>query len=242
VEWSGLDLLLLLVAVFLGTVVQGTLGFGLVLILAPVATLVLPESLPVAAILVTLPLSLFLVVKEVRAVDVHGLTYLVLGRVVGSVLGVGLLTLVPAGYLSVFFGGCVIAAVLASVVSGPKLDPDRRTQTAGGVASGIMGTAAGIGGPPLALVYQNRSGAEIRGTLAATFSIGGVISLLALTLAHRVTPAHLLLSLELLPALVLGLLVANRLARILADARWLRPAVLLFAGLSGLAAVLLGLF
>jgi uncharacterized protein len=68
-----------------------------------------------------------------------------------------------------------------------------------------MGTAAGIGRPPLALIYQNREGQVIRATLAVAFAIGSAISLLVFALAERVSLDHLLLALELLPALLLGL-------------------------------------
>jgi len=238
VEWSFFGLSLLLAVVFLGTVVQGTLGFGLALVVVPVAAVVAPEALPAAVIVLVLPLSFWLAFRERRSVDLSGLLYLIGGRLVGTVLGVALLVAVPTAYLSVLFGGLVVVAAIASAVSGPNLAVNRATQSAGGVASGIMGTAAGIGGPPLVLVYQCRSGAEIRGTLAVVFSVGGVISLLALVPAGRVAAEHLILALVLLPALVLGLLVAARLTKAVARTPWLRPAVLLFAALSGVVAAL----
>ncbi len=147
--------------------------------------------------------------------------------------------LVPDSYLSVLFGSLVVAAVLASSVS-PEMDLRNRTRVTGGVASGIIGTAAGIGGQPLELIYQSRSGPQIRATLAVAFSIGTVISLLALAIAGRVGPEHLLLALGLLPALLLGLWSTRFAAGLLAG-RWLRPAILLFAAVSGLVAVLLGI-
>jgi uncharacterized membrane protein YfcA len=235
-EWTFTELLVLAAAVFLGTVVQGTLGFGLALILVPAATLVAPDALPAVVLLLTFPMSVFLAFRERRSVNLSGMWYLIGGRVLGSAGGVALLVLVPAAYLSALFGGTVVAAALASAVSGPKLSVNRRTQTVGGVFSGIMGTAAGIGGPPVALVYQNRSGPEIRGTLAVIFSIGTAISLLSLVPIGRVTGAHLLLTLELSPALLLGLFVAARLAGPFSKTSWLRPAVLIFAAVSGLVA------
>lgn len=53
----------------------------------------------------------------------------------GHLGGVGLLALVPAGFLSVLFGGLVLAAVLASLCSS-KIPLRNRTRLAGGVASG----------------------------------------------------------------------------------------------------------
>ena len=103
-----------------------------------------------------------------------------------------------------------------------------------------MGTAAAVGGPPLAIAYQRRPGPQLRSTLAATFVLGSTISLLALGIAGKVRADHLLLALELLPALAAGLFVSTRL-RALLDRAWLRPTVLAFAALAGAAAVLRGL-
>lgn len=229
---------MLLFAVAAGAVVQGSVDFGFALVVVPVLTFVRPEVLPAVVLLLILPLSATMAVRERRAVEVVGFVYLLAGRLVGTFVGAGLLLLVPEDYLSALFGGFVVVAVLTSSFA-PEISLSNRTRAAGGVASGIMGTAAGIGGPPLALIFQSRSGSEIRATLAATFIVGTSLSLLALALAGRLGPDHLLLALELLPVLLLGLWAANYMAGLLAG-RWLRPAILLFAAASGLAAVLLG--
>ncbi len=70
--------------------------------------------------------------------------------------------------------------------------------------------------------------------------MGTAISLLVLALAERVGLDHLLLALELLLALLLGLWGAGFFARLLSG-RWLRPALLLFAAVTGFAALLLGI-
>ncbi|MDP8953055.1 MAG: sulfite exporter TauE/SafE family protein [Actinomycetota bacterium] len=234
-----MEFLVLFVAVGLGAVVQGSVGFGFALVVVPALTLLRPEALPATVLLLSLPMAATMAVRERHAIDVPGLAYLLLGRLAGTFGGVGLLLLVPDSHLSVLFGSLVVAAVIASSFS-PEVDLRNRTRVAGGIASGIMGTAAGIGGPPLALIYQSRSGPQIRATLAIAFSMGTMISILALAIAGRVGPEHLLLALGLLPALLLGLWSARLAAGLLAG-RWLRPAVLLFAAVSGLVAVLLGI-
>lgn len=228
--------LLVFAAVVVGTVVQGSVGFGLALVLVPVLALIRPEVLPAAVLLLTMPMAAFMAASERRSVDVSGLLPILVGRFAGTLAGVGLLTLVPAGFLSALFGGIVLAAVLVSV-SRPRIRLRGRTKFVGGLASGAMGTAGGIGGPPLALVYQERSGPEIRSTLAVAFAVGTTISLVALFLVGRVGGEHLSLTLQLLPALLLGLLFARWMSPLL-DGRWTRPAILLFAAVCGIAAVL----
>lgn len=232
--------LLVFVAVLVGTVVQGSVGFGLALVLVPVLALIRPEVLPATVLLLTMPMAVFMAASERHSVDVSGLIPILVGRFAGTLAGVGLLALVPAGCLSALFGGVVLAAVLVSVLS-PRVRLRRRTKFVGGLASGAMGTAGGIGGPPLALVYQDRSGPEVRSTLAVAFAAGTTISLVALFLADRVGREHLSLTLQLLPALLFGLLFARWMAPLL-DGRWMRPAILLFAAVSGVAAMLSALY
>lgn len=234
-----MEFLVLFVAVGLGAVVQGSVGFGLALVVVPAMTLVSPEALPATVLLLTMPLASVMAARERHAIYAPGLVYLLSGRLLGTLGGVGLLLLVPDDYLSVLFGSLVVVAALASS-SNPKIDLSNRIRVGGGIVSGVMGTAAGIGGPPLALIYQNREGQEIRATLAVAFAMGTAISLLVLALAERVGLDHLLLALELLPALLLGLWGAGFTAKLLSG-RWLRPALLLFAAVSGFAAVLLGI-
>ncbi len=233
------EFLVLFVAVGLGAVVQGSVGFGLALVVVPAMTLVSPEALPATVLLLTMPVASVMAARERHAIYAPGLVYLLSGRLSGTLGGVGLLLLVPDDYLSVLFGSLVVVAALASS-SNPNIDLSNRIRVGGGIVSGVMGTAAGIGGPPLALIYQNREGQEIRATLAVAFAMGTAISLLVLALAEKVGLDHLLLALELLPALLLGLWGAGFTAKLLSG-RWLRPALLLFAAVSGFAAVLLGI-
>ena len=176
-----MEFLVEFVAVLVRAMVQGSVGFGLALVVVSALTLVRPEALPATLLLIVMPLGVFLAFKERRAIDVSGLAYVLSGRLLGTLGGVGLLLLVPDRYLSVLFGVLVVLAALTSAVS-PDLPLRNPTRLAGGVVSGVMGTAAGIGGPPLALVYQSRSGPEVRSTLALAFFVGTAISLLALAL------------------------------------------------------------
>jgi uncharacterized membrane protein YfcA len=233
------ELILAYVAVLVGAVVQGSVGFGLALVVVPVLALIRPEALPAVVLLLTMPMAALMSAREWRFADVTGLLPVLGGRILGTLGGVGLLTLVPSDFLSVLFGVLVLAAVLASLLR-LKVSLNRRTKFAGGVASGVMGTAGGVGGPPLALVYQDRSGPEIRSTLAVAFVVGTGLSLIALFLSERVGAEHALLTLQLLPGMLLGLFSTRWVAPML-DASWLRPAILVFAAASGLAVVILGL-
>ena len=99
-----MEFLLLFVAVGLGAVVQGSVGFGFALVAVPVLTLVRPEVLPATVLLLMMPMATTMAVKDRREIDIPGLAYLLSGRLAGTLGGVGLLWLVPDKFLSVLFG------------------------------------------------------------------------------------------------------------------------------------------
>src|SRR3546814_5533949 len=92
----------------------------------------------------------------------------------------------------------------------PVLPVRPSTQLVAGVVSGVTGTAAGIGGPPLALLYQHRPGSTIRSTLAAAFLVGTALSLATLAVAGEVGASQVLLGLGLAPLVVVGSVTGRR--------------------------------
>ena len=55
-----------------------------------------------------------------------------------------------------------------------------------GATSGVLGTATSIGGPPMALVWQNSSGPKLRGTMSGFFLVGSVLSIAVLAITGGV--------------------------------------------------------
>ncbi len=231
-------LALLAVAVAVGAVIQGSIGFGYALVAVPAMALLLPWAVPVTPLFLALPMTLLMSIRGWRSIDTGGFALITAGRLLGTIVGVLLLVLAPRGYLSVLTGMLILAAALGSFLK-PSFEVNHGTQLAGGVASGVVGTVAALGGTPLALVYQNRSGPELRSTLAISFVVGIAMSLAGLALAGKVEGRHIVLALELLPGLFIGLLISRWVVGHLNEG-WLRPAVLTFAAVAGLVIVFLG--
>jgi uncharacterized membrane protein YfcA len=228
----------LAVAVAAGAVIQGSIGFGYALVAVPAMVLLLPWAVPVTPLFLALPMTLLMSTREWRSIDLGGFALITAGRLFGTVAGVVLLVLTPKGYLSVLTGLLILTAALGSFLK-PTFEVNKRTRLAGGVASGVVGTVAALGGTPLALVYQDRSGAELRSTLAISFVVGIAMSLVGLGLAGQVEGRQVILALHLLPCMLVGLWVSWWVVERL-DERWLRPAVLTFAAAAGLVIILLG--
>jgi uncharacterized membrane protein YfcA len=178
-------------------------------------------------------------VSEWRSIDFDGFLLITVGRLLGTVAGVALLVFVPKDPLSTLTGLLIVAVALGSFLK-PSFEVRNSTRLTGGIASGVVGTVAALGGTPLALVYQDRSGAELRSTLSASFVVGIAMSLVGLGLAGKVEGRHFVLALELLPGLLVGLWASRRVVKRLNE-RYLRPAVLMFAAIAGVVIVLLGL-
>lgn len=60
------------VAVFVAAFVQGTIGVGFALIVAPVVSLMEPAQLPVLVLVLMIPLNLYVVWREHSALDWRG--------------------------------------------------------------------------------------------------------------------------------------------------------------------------
>lgn len=227
-----------MLAVVVGAVVQGSIGFGVNLVAVPVVAVVEPEALPATLTLLALPLTVGMLVREHDHVDRRGLGWMIVGRVPGTVLGAWVVTELSTDGLSALIGALVLVAATTSVAS-PPLAVTPASATAVGFASGAMGTASSIGGPPVALLYQHHAGSVLRSTSAAVFTIGTALSAVALAAAGEVASWHILLALTLSPGIIAGLLLARRLHGRL-EGRWLRPAVLSFAASAGAVAVARG--
>lgn len=218
------------VATVVGATIQGAIGFGMNLVTVPALAIIAPEALPVSVIVLGIPISVGMLRYELGHIDRAGLAWVLGGRVPGTIAGAWVVASVSTSTLQLVAGVVVLSLVAASVAMPPlPVRPD--TQLVAGMVSGVTGTAAGIGGPPLALLYQHHTGPTMRSTLAASFLFGTLFSIATLGFAGEVGGDQFLLGAALAPLVVAGS-VAGRRFHTRLDAGWLRPGVLLFAALS----------
>jgi hypothetical protein len=224
-------------AIVAAAFVQGATGVGFALIVAPVMGFLSPHLLPVSLLLLMLPLNAYFAWRERTAVDRVGATWITGGRFVGT-FGGALVLAAAAGYLNVFVGAATILAALLSLLL-PAFNPNRRTYLITGVVTGITETATGIGGPPLALVYQHQPPATFRSTIALCFLVGELMSIVLLCIAGQAVRSQFEDALAFVPALLLGAAL-SRFAHRRVNARALRVFVLCFAAASGCVLLLRG--
>ena len=87
-----------LAAVLLGATIQGAIGFGMNLVAVPVLALVAPDTLPIAAILFGVPISLAMVRYERADLDRPGLAWVLGGRVPGRATLTAPVDALPGSY------------------------------------------------------------------------------------------------------------------------------------------------
>jgi uncharacterized protein len=219
------------IIVAIAACVQGTLGIGFALVVAPVLAVLNPQLLPVSLLLLMVPLNLFTLLREHHAFDWRGAGWITLGRAVGTLAGAVILIRLTSHGLNLVVGVATIAVAMVTMAA-PAFSPDRKAFVGVGLLTGISETATGIGGPPLALAYQHHRPEVLRSTVAGCFLLGELLSIAILAILGRATSQQTLSAALLLPFLVMGGLVSS-FARRWVNARTLRAVVLLFAVISG---------
>jgi uncharacterized membrane protein YfcA len=226
----GLGLMALAVAV--AALIQGAIGVGFALVVAPLAAVFRPDLLPGSILILMLPLNAFVAWRERHHLDVPSMSWITAGRFVGTFAGLWILIVVTTPILNLVVGATTILTAVATKLA-PKFTPNHTTFVSAGFITGVTETATGIGGPPLALVYQHHPAPTLRATIAMCFLLGEIFSVAALTIQGKLGLIQLGDAATLALPLLLGLLGSGWAHTKLNPGR-LRDALLVFAVVSGL--------
>ena len=227
---TGEELAIVFVVMTIGAIIQGAVGFGMNLVAAPILLIIDPALIPGPILVAGLALNVMMVVREREHGGLGSVGWALGGRVPGTVAATAALVVLSTDSLAVVFALLILLGCALSL-GGLRVRRTPSTLVGAGVLSGFMGTAVGVGGPPLALVYQNETGAVLRGALARYFTVGGVISIGMLVGVRQFEPAALAASLLLVPGVIFGFFVSRRLNRLI-DGPRTRIAVLALSAAS----------
>jgi uncharacterized membrane protein YfcA len=232
---SAGHLVLATVIVAVGAMVQGSIGFGLNVVGAPLLVLVDPRFVPGPTLVAALVLTILVSIRERGSVDRAGFWWIFVGRIPGSLAAALVVSALPPRGIAFALSGIVLIAVVTSV-AGWHVKRTPPNLVAAGTISGIFSTLSSIGGPPIAMLYQDAKGSELRGTLAAVFTIGALISIGLLAAVGKFGSHEIHLSFALVPGVVLGFAV-SRFANKILDRRSLRGPVLALCAVAAFAAI-----
>jgi uncharacterized protein len=237
-EIGIVGLALAIAAMFGGAAAQASIGMGLNLFTVGILALINPVFVPAPILVHSSVLSVVASVRWRQDINVGEVYLSILGLIIGTLLALSVLALVSLDHLPKVFGLIIIVAVTITAL-GVRLPLTRSTIVAASTAAGIMGTIAGVHGPPIALVYQRETPARIRAALLPFFAVANPISLLALASVGQFGWREVHASILLLPGLAAGYLFAPVLIRGLSPAI-VRAAILLVSAASGVALLIKG--
>ena len=206
---SGEAFALIGLAVLLGALVQSVVGIGLGLLVAPVTAMIHPAWVPVLPLLLAMLVSGVMLRGEWRRIEWRVLAWMLPARVPGTVVGVWLVVHFTEPQLAVAIAVMVLVGVLVSVRTA-HVPVNPVTMVLAGLASGAAGTATSVGGPPVALLLQNREAAQMRSTMAVFFFAGVLLSLAGLLIAGEVAASTARAASVLAPLVVVGFWLGTR--------------------------------
>ena len=206
----GVELAIGAGVVVVAAALQGSIGFGLAVLSVPILTVVDPVFTPIPTLILSLFVGAGTLVRERGDLDLEGLGWVISGRVPGALLGAWVLSIATERALGIVIGVVVLLAV-GVLSSGLSVRLSRSSRVIAGLISGFSGTSAGIGGPPIALLYGRQAGPVVRSTLGAIFTIGITVNLLILTAVGVLTSSDIGVAVLLSPAMILGFFISGRL-------------------------------
>lgn len=204
-----LSIVALTVVVAAGSFVQSNLGFGLNLLLTPIALLFFPGVVPIPALIANGALSAVVAWQHRGAIDRRFLTVATIASVPGVIGGLLLLLSLPQRALAIFGGAVVLVGVLLQVAA-PRPRGGIGLTIGAGVFSGLLASTTSVTGPPIAVVLARHAPANRRATVAAAGALLTGITLLCLgflELGELVSNAGTVL--WLVPGLVIGVVVQH---------------------------------
>ncbi len=234
-----LQLLLANLALLAGACLQGVAGYGIGTLSAPLLFLISPVLLPAPLVLNAVVLTVLMLLRNRASLEIRQVRFAIGGGVGGAIMaGLTLLVLSPQGF-ELIFGALILTGVALSV-GGLKPQLNARNSILAGAASTYMGTITAVGGPPIALIYQNQKGPLVRANMSAFFLLASFLSLAALLASGYLGQRELWLFITTLPGVIAGFLLSalfvNRM-----PFEWLRPIILAIAAIAGAAALFRGL-
>lgn len=229
------------VVMVIASTVQSSVGMGQGLLSAPLLRLLHPDLLPGPIVLVGLLTSIVLLMRNSERSDAVVVAPAIVGRVVGIGIAIVMLDVLSERGLTIAIGVLVLGLVVLRV-SGVTVAMSQPTLATAGVASGVGGTIAALGGAPIGLLFEQHARARnFRGPMGIYMTVGGVMSVASLALAGKYADGGWLLGLALIPPVLLGWILAKWVTPIV-DRGLMGRAVLIISAGSALTLILTELF
>ncbi|MBW4050773.1 MAG: sulfite exporter TauE/SafE family protein [Proteobacteria bacterium] len=226
----------ILAVLFLATLVRSTLGFGEALIAVPLLALFIPIQVAApVVVLISITVAAIALIQDWRHVHLRSASWLVVSTLIGTPLGLLLLTRAEGAVVKACLGLFLAGFAAYSLLRGTRavLEDDRFAWPFG-LSAGVLGGAYGMNGPPLVIYGTLRgwSPQRFRATLQGYFLPASATSMLGYWLAGLWRPQVTRYYLMSLPGVLVATFLGRRLnGRIEARSflRWVNLGLLVIA-------------
>jgi uncharacterized membrane protein YfcA len=225
---SASAILLVAAGFFAGGVSVGAVGFGSVLIAAPLVAVVEPGLIPFVFTVPVLVADSFVAWRERSALDRGLLGRLLVAQVPGALLGAWLLGRVARDELLGLVVGLGILVMVGVQMTRWRIRRTPRRELAAASLAGASGALSGVNGPPVAVLLADESPSLIRATLPAFFVGAQLVLLASWTVTGTLQLRPLAAGVVAAPAMHAGAVVGQRLAARI-TARGVRWSVLILS-------------
>lgn len=239
-------LLTLLIALF-GGMVAATAGFGFSLVAAP-PLLLMYEPVQVTAMLLIVAIATrwLLLTDTWRTTNVRTVSAMLPTAWLGIGFGILIVRRVEPDYIKLLASGVVIAAALLLMRGWrPQRANTFVAAPVAGLLSGILSPTTGMDGTPVVFLLSSRdyTVSAFRSTITVYYYLIMPISILALAQQGLIGRADVWRSLAIVPPVVLGTFLGQRLVRRLSIERFRSMvfALLLVSGMAGATAAIVSL-
>ncbi|GAB2539332.1 sulfite exporter TauE/SafE family protein [Rhodanobacter koreensis] len=209
-DWMTVQVLAVL---FLATFVRSAFGFGEALVAVPLLALIMPVDVAApVAVLISITVAVIVLAQDWRHVHARSAGWLVLSTLVGTPLGLFLLTAVPGRPIKACLGVIIVAFSLYSMRSRKRAAlGDDKLAWAFGFGAGVLGGAYGMNGPPLVVYGALRgwSPRHFRATLQGYFLPASLMSMGGYWLAGLWKPVVTRYYLMALPAVLVAIFLGR---------------------------------
>lgn len=211
---SPLTLGLAVLFIFFAAIVRGYSGFGFSLLAITALSLLMPPASVVPSLFILeIAASFYLLPAVWNEIHWPSIRPLLLGCLIGTPVGVWLLSNVPAAPMQVALGlVMLVSTILLGRGFALKTMPGPVASVGTGALSGLLNGAFSTAGPPVILFYFSSPAGAVAGraSLIAYFLGTDVIGLPMLAHAGLITWATFVRALVFLPALVVGVWLGAR--------------------------------
>jgi hypothetical protein len=215
----GATTILVIGVLFIATFVRASLGFGEALVAVPILALIIPIRIAApVAVLISITVAAAVLVQDWRHVHLRSASWLILSTLIGTPLGLLLLTRLPSNPVKACLGLVIVAfSAYGMLRRRPVALQDDRLVWAFGFSAGVLGGAYGMNGPPLAIYGSLRgwSPQRFRATLQGYFLPASMMSMAGYWLTglwdSRVTHYYLVSLPAVAVATLLGRVATSRL-------------------------------